>query len=126
MDTLPRFGETAQAGLHYVLPIAVLMWCLVVERFSPGLAAFWATVCLVFIVLTERPLLAFLRQRATGADALWKEFRRGFGDLVKGPHRRWRAQHDRHRRRHRHCRRRVVGTITLTGIGAGDGGSSSN
>ena len=84
MDTLPRFGETAQAGLHYVLPIAVLMWCLVVERFSPGLAAFWATVCLVFIVLTERPLLAFLRQRATGADALWKEFRRGFGDLVRG------------------------------------------
>ena len=84
MDTLPRFGETAQAGLHYLLPIAVLMWCLVVERFSPGLAAFWATVCLVFIVLTERPLLAALRRRARGAKALGKEFRRGCGDLVRG------------------------------------------
>ena len=83
MDTLPRFGETAQAGLHYVLPIAVLMWCLVVERFSPGLAAFWAIVCLMFIVLTERPLLAWMR-RAGRADAIPQEFRRGCHNLALG------------------------------------------
>ena len=81
METLPRFGETAQAGLHYVLPIAVLMWCLVVERFSPGLAAFWAIVCLLFIVLTERPLLAWMR-RAGGSAA--DEFRRGCRNLARG------------------------------------------
>ena len=80
MDELPRFGPTALAGLHYLLPIAVLMWCLVVERFSPGLAAFWATVCMAVIVLTERPLAAFLRRRpAWGA-----EFRRGCRNFVAG------------------------------------------
>lgn len=80
METLPRFGETAQAGLYYLLPIAVLMWCLVVERFSPGLAAFWATVCMVFITLTERPLLALLRNRPGWLG----ECRRGWRNLVTG------------------------------------------
>ena len=80
MDELPRFGPTALAGLHYLLPIVVLMWCLVVERFSPGLAAFWATVCMTFIVVTERPLAAFLRGRA----AWGREFRRGWTNLVAG------------------------------------------
>ena len=80
MDELPRFGPTALAGLHYLLPIAVLMWCLVVERFSPGLAAFWATVCMVVIVLTERPLAAFLRRR----PAWSAEFRRGCRNFVAG------------------------------------------
>ena len=80
MDELPRFGPTALAGLHYLLPIVVLMWCLVVERFSPGLAAFWATVCMAFIVLTERPLAAFLRGRAAWSG----EFRRGWANFVAG------------------------------------------
>ncbi len=47
---LPPLGPTAQAGYYYLLPIVVLMWCLVVERLSPALSAFWATVLLIFIV----------------------------------------------------------------------------
>ena len=84
MDALPRFGPTALAGLHYLLPIAVLMWCLVVERFSPGLAAFWATMCMVFIVLTERPLAACLRDRLRGRSVWRAEFRRGAANFVAG------------------------------------------
>ena len=34
----------------------VLVWCLTVERFSPQLSAFWATVFMIFIVITQRPL----------------------------------------------------------------------
>ena len=62
-----RPGPTVKAGLYFLLPIVVLMWCLIVERFSPGLSAFWATVLMIFIVLTQRPLLAFFRgQRSAG------------------------------------------------------------
>ncbi len=28
-----------------------------VERFSPGLSAFWATVFMIFILITQRPLM---------------------------------------------------------------------
>lgn len=77
---LPPLGATAQAGLFYLLPIVVLMWCLVVERLSPALSAFWATVLLLFIVLTQHPLKGLLR-RAQGND---HSFKRGWSEMVQG------------------------------------------
>ena len=38
-------------------PLVVLLWCLMVEQLSPGLSAFWATVAILGIVITRRPLL---------------------------------------------------------------------
>lgn len=77
---LPRLGPTAQAGYYFLLPIVVLMWCLVVERLSPALSAFWATVLLIFIVLTQRPLKGFFR-KMKGDEFT---FKRGFMDLIDG------------------------------------------
>ncbi len=77
---LPDLGSTAQAGFHYLLPIVVLMWCLVVERLSPALSAFWATVLLIFIVLSQHPLKGFLRK----AQGLEYGFHRGWDELVSG------------------------------------------
>nr|WP_255722489.1 TRAP transporter permease [Ectothiorhodospira lacustris] len=54
---LPDPRPTLQAGLHYLLPVVVLVWCLVVERLSPGLSAFWAVVFMIFIMVTQRPLM---------------------------------------------------------------------
>ncbi len=58
-DTLP----TVKAGLYYLLPITVLVWCLTVERLSPGLSAFWATVFMIFIVVTHKPLKAWFKKQ---------------------------------------------------------------
>jgi len=77
---LPPLGPTAQAGLYYLLPIVVLMWCLVVERLSPALSAFWATVLLLFIVLTQHPLKALLRKDNSGKHT----FGRGFQEMITG------------------------------------------
>ncbi len=77
---LPPLGETALAGVHYLLPIVVLMWCLVVERFSPALSAFWATALLIGIVLTQHPLKGFFR-RLSGREY---SFVRGWDELVGG------------------------------------------
>ncbi len=77
---LPDLALTAQAGYYFLLPIVVLMWCLVVERLSPALAAFWATVLLIFIVLTQHPLKGFFRKQQ-GADY---SFKRGFDDFING------------------------------------------
>ena len=49
----PAVGPTVKSGLYFLLPIVVLVWCLTVERFSPGLSAFWATVFLLAIVASQ-------------------------------------------------------------------------
>lgn len=77
---LPDLGSTAQAGYYYLLPIVVLMWCLVVERLSPALSAFWATVLLMVIVLTQHPLKGFFR-KMQGSEY---GFSRGWGELILG------------------------------------------
>ncbi|MBK1874162.1 MULTISPECIES: TRAP transporter permease [Marinobacter] len=61
MDQLPPVGPTVKTGLYFLLPVVVLVWCLTVERFSPQLSAFWATVFMVFIIITQRPLKAFFK-----------------------------------------------------------------
>ena len=78
---LPETGPTVKVGLHFLLPIVVLVWCLLVERFSPGLAAFWASLFMVAIVITQRPLKAFLRQKG---HLLTSEFKTGVQELMDG------------------------------------------
>lgn len=78
---LPSAKPTVNAGLHYLLPVVVLMWCLMIERMSPGLSAFWGTMALAVILITQRPLLAFFRGEIGGKWALAKQ---GVQELVDG------------------------------------------
>jgi len=80
IDELPAPGPTIKVGLYYLLPVVVLVWCLTVERLSPGLSAFWAAVFMVFIVATQRPILAVFRGNADPTAA----FRHGLHDVVDG------------------------------------------
>jgi TRAP transporter 4TM/12TM fusion protein len=77
---LPEVGPTVKAGLHFLLPVVVLVWALMVEQLSPGLSAFWATAFMIFILLTQRPLYALFRRRADMATAV----RQGFAELLDG------------------------------------------
>ncbi|PLX39496.1 MAG: C4-dicarboxylate ABC transporter [Hyphomicrobiales bacterium] len=78
--TLPEPGPTTRAGLHYLLPVIVLIWALMVDRLSPGLSAFWATAFMIVILLTQRPLMAMFRK----SGDLGTEFGGGFTDLFNG------------------------------------------
>jgi len=80
LTELPEIGPTVKSGLHYMLPVVVLIWCLMVERFSPGLAAFWATIIMLFILISQRPLKAFFRR----SGDLENEFLKGFRNMTDG------------------------------------------
>jgi TRAP transporter 4TM/12TM fusion protein len=76
---MPEPGPTFKSGMYYLLPIVVLVWCLTVERLSPGLSAFWATLFMMFIVVTHKPMKAlFRRHRSSGL------LREGWDDLFMG------------------------------------------
>ncbi len=77
---LPETGPTLKSGLHYLLAVVVLIWCLMVEQLSPALSAFWATMFLIFMMLTQRPLLAMMR----GHGEPFAAARLGFADLIDG------------------------------------------
>jgi len=80
VTALPLPGPTIRSGLHFILPVVVLVWALMVDRLSPGLSAFWATAYMVFILLTQRPLTAIMRGEGTIGAALHL----GFKDLIDG------------------------------------------
>ncbi|TKF23114.1 TRAP transporter fused permease subunit [Vibrio genomosp. F6] len=79
LTEVPDPGPTVKSGLHFLLPIVVLVWCLTVERFSPGLSAFWATVFMIFILITQRPLIALMSK--TGD--INEQVKAGFIDLLE-------------------------------------------
>ncbi|GHC17609.1 TRAP transporter permease [Aidingimonas halophila] len=78
--SLPQTKPTVMVGLHYILPVVVLVWCLMVERLSPGLSAFWATVFMIFIIVTQRPVTALFRNRSRPAE----DIKEGLLDLWNG------------------------------------------
>ncbi|WP_419765051.1 MAG: TRAP transporter permease [Arcobacter sp.] len=78
---LPKVGPTVLSGLHYLLPVVVLVWLLTVERLSPDLSAFWATIFMIFIVVTQRPLIDFFRGEK---NAFIQKVKNGFIDLEIG------------------------------------------
>jgi TRAP transporter 4TM/12TM fusion protein len=67
---LPETWPTVKAGLHFMIPFVMLIWCLMVEELSPALSAFWATLTLLFIMATQRPLTAFFRGQGVGKSDL--------------------------------------------------------
>ncbi|MDX8527820.1 TRAP transporter permease [Mesorhizobium sp. MSK_1335] len=76
---IPHFGETARTGLHFLLPVVLLIWCLMVEELSPGLSAFWGSAALMALVVTQRPLTALFRKQDLAPH--WRD---GLVDLVEG------------------------------------------
>ena len=72
---LPRAWDVTRTGLDFLIPIAVLLWCLMVEQMSPGLSAFWATVSILGIVVTRKPLMAVFRNQnlAASVHASWDD-----------------------------------------------------
>ncbi|MFC0159700.1 TRAP transporter permease [Mameliella alba] len=82
--TAPRLTPTLIGGLYFSVPIFILVWNLMVrtenlDRLSPALSAFWATIFMIIIALTHRPLKAFFRGEGHVAEALagWTDFVQG-------------------------------------------------
>ncbi|MEL6436731.1 MAG: TRAP transporter fused permease subunit, partial [Pseudomonadota bacterium] len=85
LEVLPRAGDVAVTGLHFLLPIIVLLWCILIERLSPAFSAYWGTLSMIFVVITQHPLKAMFRAGTdlAGNDSV-NEWRRGFDDFVIG------------------------------------------
>jgi TRAP transporter 4TM/12TM fusion protein len=108
---LPPTWPTVKAGLHFIIPIGVLIWCLMVEELSPGLSAFYGVVAQLLLMLGQRPLIALFRQQGN----LGEQFAVGLRDIVHGCNEG--ARNMIGIAVATGCAGIIVGAITLTGLG---------
>ncbi|RYY67916.1 MAG: TRAP transporter permease, partial [Comamonadaceae bacterium] len=81
--TLPLPWPTVRAGLHFFIPIVVLLWALMVEELSPGTSAFWATATAMALVLLQPVMLTLFRPKDAPAPSA-APWRQGVADLARG------------------------------------------
>ena len=78
LSQLPSPGQIFVSGMYYLLPVVVLVWCLMIERLSPGLSAFWAALLTIFMIVTKPWLEGVFRSESE--PSLLK----GLHDLFEG------------------------------------------
>lgn len=76
---LPRFFATLKSGLHYLIPIFVLLYELIIPRHSPDLAAFRSIMVLMVLMLLQ----PVVKGRRTG-ESVGSALKLGFFDIVNG------------------------------------------
>ncbi|MFO8032672.1 MAG: TRAP transporter permease [Desulfohalobiaceae bacterium] len=59
-EELPRFMKTLLRGCHFIIPVLVLIFYLVLLRRSPVVSAMMAIQALLVIMFVQRPIIAFL------------------------------------------------------------------
>ena len=108
---IPEVGKTVKAGLHFLLPVILLIWLLTVERFSPETSVYWATLFMIFIVLTQKIFLGifrgsldFVNQLIQGLRDIKAGFINGANNMIGVGVATTAAGI-------------IVGTVTLTGVG---------
>ncbi|MBT5435385.1 MAG: TRAP transporter permease [Rhodospirillaceae bacterium] len=92
-DQLPQLLKTTVRGIHFVAPILVLFYFLLILRRSPILSALYAIEALAVIMLIQKPLIAWfaahVARRAGQAtegvgDLVFEGFKQGFLDIFDG------------------------------------------
>ena len=80
INNLPTVKSIATTGFHYLLPIVVLLWCVLISRLSPSLSAYWASLSIIFILLTQKPLKKYFRNQKIEISIIFESI----VDLLEG------------------------------------------
>ena len=84
ISALPPTSTIFKSGTYYLLPIFLLMYLLMVERKSPGFAAFWSASFMLLVLLTQKPLKALFRRDGGVTRGLKEGANEALAGLVEG------------------------------------------
>jgi TRAP transporter 4TM/12TM fusion protein len=85
---LPPFWPTLISGMHFLVPLAVIIWQLMVLRHSPELSAFNAILMLGALILIREPILSLRRGESVVSGLnkalviLWQSFVAGGRNMM--------------------------------------------
>ncbi len=77
---IPVLGKTFKSGIHYIIPIAVLVYLLMVERWTAGSAVFYSILLLMGIIVLER----IWHEISTGEGTIGGAVKEGFQEIYDG------------------------------------------
>jgi TRAP transporter 4TM/12TM fusion protein len=81
---IPRLWSTLIGGVHYLIPLAVLVYLLMVEQWTAGSAVFYSIVVLIALMIVE-PVFVALRDRSAGVlDAVGLGLANIYAGMVAG------------------------------------------
>ncbi|MCD4744432.1 MAG: TRAP transporter fused permease subunit, partial [Desulfobacteraceae bacterium] len=80
---IPNFLKTLKQGMHYLIPIGVLLYELIYQRHTPMLAAYKAII-LIFIVIFYQEIRQSFKEKKSIIWAIKSSFKIIFSGLVKG------------------------------------------
>ena len=69
-EEIPPFGKTFMGGIHFLIPIVVLVYLLMVERWTPASAVFYSILVMMIIVVSQHVVSALRGGDASVADAV--------------------------------------------------------
>ncbi|MBW2593744.1 MAG: TRAP transporter permease [Deltaproteobacteria bacterium] len=73
---LPNFFKTLVSGAHYLIPLALLLYELIIVRHSPEMAAFRATLLMALVMFLQQPVKAYFKNEPIGPA-----FKQGIVDI---------------------------------------------
>ncbi|MGD8563297.1 MAG: TRAP transporter fused permease subunit, partial [Desulfarculaceae bacterium] len=81
---LPAFFATLIGGFHFLIPLGVLVYMLMVLRLSPQLAAFWAILCLAGLIIVRDFIVIAMIEKKGAKEAVITSLLTMWQSLVAG------------------------------------------
>ncbi|MAD13207.1 MAG: C4-dicarboxylate ABC transporter [Flavobacteriaceae bacterium] len=77
---IPELGKTFRSGLHFLIPILLLIYLLIIKRWTAGTAVFYSIICMMAIMLIQK--IEF--KKIYDFQLIKSQILDGFSDIAKG------------------------------------------
>jgi TRAP transporter 4TM/12TM fusion protein len=81
---IPRLRKTFVSGIHFLIPIVVLLYLLMVERWTAGSAVFYSILLLMLIIVIQHMLAAWRSGDMPAGRAFMDGLAEIYGGLIAG------------------------------------------
>ena len=77
---VPELGKTFRSGLHFLIPIALLIYLLIIKRWTAGSSVFYSILSMMAIMVVQKIDL----NNFNDISAIMKQLMEGFKDIIRG------------------------------------------
>jgi len=79
-EDIPELGKTFRAGLHFLIPIILLIYLLIIKRWTAGSSVFYSILCMMAIMIIQKIDIKNIHN----PSVLILSVKNGLSDIVKG------------------------------------------
>ena len=79
-EDIPPLGKTFKSGIHYIIPIVVLVYMLMILRWTAGTAVFYSIMLMMGIMILE----SVWHEKKTGVGDIGAAVKKGFCEIYGG------------------------------------------